>query len=108
MIETEARTKWCPMVRYVPARKFSFGRIKAAVNRWLDDDDAQPNPEPCRCIASDCMAWRREDEYGFQAFVKPDGSVQVASTTGLLEEAQENNWPKFQSVHGHCGLAGKP
>jgi len=55
--EEEARKKWCPFVRYVPARKFSFGRIVAAVNRWIDSNDSQKNPNMCCCIASECMAW---------------------------------------------------
>lgn len=46
MTEDEARTKWCPMVR--------FGEDDACSNRWT----VYPNLIQCRCIASDCMMWR--------------------------------------------------
>ena len=85
MTEDEAKTKWCPFVRYQPARKFSFGRIKAAINRWLDDDDKQLNPEPCHCIGSECMAWRDDK-----------------SANQCANARMENQ------DHGYCGLAGKP
>lgn len=56
MLNTEevAKTKWCPFSRY----ELRDG----GVNRWKqslpEDEPHALNPVPCRCIASDCMAWR--------------------------------------------------
>lgn len=44
MTEAEAKTKWCPMVRYFAAK------------------DARM-PEHTLCIGSDCMMWRRNGGY---------------------------------------------
>jgi hypothetical protein len=51
--EKDARTKWCPFVRYVTGEEDD----QAPANRWPDFT----NPPPCRCIASDCMMWRWAD-----------------------------------------------
>lgn len=55
--EAEARTKWCPFVRVGVQSEAPPG-----VNRWKQslpaDEPWALNPVPCRCIASDCMAWR--------------------------------------------------
>ena len=90
LTEDQAKTKWCPMVRYVPARKFSFGRIKVAVNRWLDSDETQLSPMPSCCIGSDCMAWRWECTGAVGYF---------ADGTAVEGDHKES---------GYCGLAGKP
>jgi hypothetical protein len=45
MTEKEAKTKWCPHVRW-------FGNAK-------DYDDMYPNRgDDAACIASECMSWR--------------------------------------------------
>ncbi len=59
MTEQEAKTKWCPFVRYVVIHQ----ETNAAVNRWMSTSDKQLNPEPAHCIGSDCMAWRQTSEY---------------------------------------------
>ena len=87
MTEDEARKKWCPMVRYVPNRPFSFGRIIVAVNRWIDDDDTQLSPDPCQCIASDCACWVYDNG-------KIDTRGKVAGERVLKDE-------------GHCGLINR-
>jgi hypothetical protein len=46
--EDEARTKWCPMVRFVVDSQDD------GANRWI----GHQSPPECRCIASDCMMWR--------------------------------------------------
>ena len=100
MTEDEARNKWCPMVRYVPNRPFSFGRIVAAVNRWIDDEDTQLSPDPCQCIASDCACW--EWDIGIyhatrDKFLEPGESY--SSTDRTLELPRKDR--------GHCGLINR-
>jgi hypothetical protein len=51
LTEKEAREKWCPMVRY------SSGTGDDAANRF-----GVTSPAVCRCIASDCMMWRWDEE----------------------------------------------
>lgn len=80
LTEDEAKTKWCPFARYQGFRD-------GGVNRWKQsapaDEPHALNPIPCRCIASDCMAWRWKD------------------TT--------NPYPEDRAQWGgYCGLAGKP
>lgn len=79
LTEEEAKTKWCPFARYQHNQE-------PASNRW--NQNAPPkephalNPIPCRCIASDCMAWRWV----------PRNSPMTAPSD-----------PR----RGYCGLAGK-
>ncbi len=73
MTEQEARTKWCPMAR---VSTYSVGNpAESAANRT---DEGTPYPAS-RCIASDCMMWRWEEDHTYTG--KHDGS---------------------------CGLGGKP
>lgn len=85
MTEDETKTKWCPFVRYANS-PFSNN---ATANRWKQSEPAdQPhalNPVPCRCIGSDCMAWRWRDR-----------------------EPIPSNDPMYKPPRGFCGLAGKP
>lgn len=55
MTETEAKTKWCPMVRYE----------RDLVNR------SDPHPQNMNCIGSACMMWREIREIQFE----PDSKV---------------------------------
>lgn len=54
--EEQAREKWCPLARY------STTSGDPASNRWRqslpEDQPYAANPVPCRCIGSECMAWR--------------------------------------------------
>ena len=52
MTEDEARTKWCPMVR------FHFSREAAYDNKPLVDGEPPPQETVALCIASDCMMWK--------------------------------------------------
>ncbi len=60
LTEEEAKTKWCPMARY------AGGQDDPGVNRWKnslsEDEPHAVNPVPCRCIASQCAAWRWADQ----------------------------------------------
>jgi hypothetical protein len=52
MLESKAKTKWCPFARSLPSGS------TAAVNRT-------PKGAPVgRCLASDCMAWRKGEPEG--------------------------------------------
>ena len=45
MKESEAKEKWCPMVKW-------------CVNRWPSSERYNKKSDSCKCIASDCMMWR--------------------------------------------------
>lgn len=76
MTEDEAKTKWCPMVRYVSTRG-------EGINRWISEDDAQPSPDMAKCLGSGCMMWREDRLRG-------------GAMLGVGAEV----------IGGHCGLAG--
>lgn len=79
LTEEDARAKWCP------------------ANRWGQDPLAmQPhefNPVPCRCIASECMAWRWV-------------GTRIAFFDGDNGSGCSVQTPTGKS--GYCGLAGRP
>jgi len=75
MMEDKAKEKWCPFVRHFTGNASDDYSIDPAANRW----GKHLNPNPCRCIASDCMAWRWQ--------LTRDG---------------------WASASGYCGLAGTP
>ena len=85
MTEDEAKTKWCPFARYVSIRG-------EGINRWIHEGETQTNPEPSRCIASDCMAWRWT--------TAPDRAESYA------REAPRAHREHPFVAKGHCGLAG--
>jgi hypothetical protein len=76
--EEQAKTKWCPLVRYVHDGE------DVTSNR--DVNFTPLHGEPTNCLGSDCMAWR---------WTQPmfDGPDSYISEPG----------PK-----GYCGLAGLP
>ena len=51
MTEAEAKTKWCPMVRFVIGPQSSTWQESALDNRSGMTGES-------RCLASGCMAWR--------------------------------------------------
>lgn len=87
--EEEAKERWCPFVSYE----------RNASNRWHRQAHRNPetgeqftasevdNPEQCRCIASQCMAWRWAEQ-GHDA-------------------GDFSNTPEHPST-GYCGLASDP
>lgn len=105
MTEEEAKTKWCPQVRYGAFQE-------PAANRWKqsapEDQPHALNPVPCRCIGSDCMAWRwgpRADQpikvckAGDTAPLAEEGGIWIRKREG------SNEWGLFIRT-GRCGLAG--
>ena len=84
MIEDEAKTKWCPMVRV------------AIDGTFLINNRNQVNAEDkgrATCIGSECMAWRwhlqtKPMEYG------------MLNVSGGPDE--------YSETEGYCGLAGNP
>lgn len=125
LTEREAASKWCPHARYQ-------WQSDPSANRWKQSlPEEQPhalNPVPCRCIASECMAWRwappqretmrsyADDPDAFQhrwngvVRVHP-GGWQYGHTDidadgrefDLLSRSPTSEKPR----HGFCGLAGK-
>lgn len=125
LTEEQASTKWCPHSRYN-----SNGEL--ASNRWKqslpEDQPHALNPVPCRCIASECMAWRigaaeRETVWNFH----DAPAIQRLTEPGLPYHSYQGGWQylhtdmdhhgrKFDLLHriadtdtvrGFCGLAGK-
>jgi hypothetical protein len=80
MTEQEAKTKWCPMVRFQIGPDNPSWQNVAYSNRGDYFDNTCTG-----CIASACMMWRWE---------VPEG------------KATNKNEEKWDS--GYCGLAGKP
>ena len=72
LTEAEARTKWCPFVRFhgTPSDDNMSNRDGGVDNG---------NPGMSRCIASGCMAWKQEvgtdpsDSSPFGSDLKPTG-----------------------------------
>lgn len=82
MTEDEAKKRWCPMVRVIVTPQCVEWQQRALTNRisFVESGSSESN-----CIASDCMAWRWEDDL-------------------IAEEYR----PKKKSNKGYCSLAGKP
>ncbi len=88
MTEDEAKEKWCPFSRAALGEDFDDKGIQlVAANRSLD----YLMPHSCRCIGSDCMAWR-----------------QTVKTVGGEPETIDGATviPRKSVVFGYCGLAG--
>ena len=82
--EEQAREKWCPYSRYNPNNEGGGG------NRFWGMDGVHDH---CRCIASDCMAWRWLTHENRDQIWRPTGPDTAQSTDAHM---------------GYCGLAGKP
>jgi hypothetical protein len=88
MTEVEAKTKWCPLVRQLGTLKqpplagaSDYVVAAGSQNRGYAMGGALDN---CRCIASECMAWRRAGKTWTD---EKDGSQQQG---------------------GYCGAFGRP
>lgn len=81
--ESQAKTKWCPMVRYTVSDV--IGDATPPRNRWVSSDDKNLNPSASCCIGRECMMWQWAEAFHEDFGVTPDeGSL------------------------GFCGLAGHP
>lgn len=80
--ETEARKKWCPMVRTARREEIHPDEGGAVVVAGCNTDamGGIRVPNSCRCVASDCAMWRHQ---------RPRT---MSDPTDL----------------GYCGLAGRP
>lgn len=95
MTEEEAKTKWCPFAR-VGGETSGLGS--------LNRDGAKGPIEQARCIASACMAWRKE--------AAPSGIERIrahrAEHNSTLAVAVAAVKAEDVIVGGFCGLAGRP
>lgn len=83
MTEDEAKTKWCPMVRFTPETEHS----RLMTNRYNPITNST-SYNPALCVGSACMGrrWVREPD---PADDHPFGE-------------------KFVEIRGYCGAFGRP
>lgn len=102
MTEAEAMLKWCPFTRTIPYIDMPDGSADivggiAAFNRLTNKKVAGPtNPPACRCLASNCMAWRWEMK---------DVGTPPHPMMAQFPPYEPNYQP---TEHGFCGLACRP
>lgn len=91
MTEEEARKKWCPFAR-TGAFTDQDQMMAVTVNR----DPRDEVMDGCRCIASECMAWRWHGYAGEEIALDRDHPFR--------------KFPRDEhdQRYGYCGLAGRP
>lgn len=115
MTEDEAKTKWCPFVRYLATFRNDAGKLEAA--GCFNRGGADSGLENARCIASECMAWQfNEIEYEdgeplpFGMTPADPGWEKSGETwyagPGVTGERRQL-WRKPLPRTGYCSLAGK-
>jgi len=57
LTEEEAKTKWCPMVRFITSHNFQ-GSVRTLINNRDGGNESV-------CIASECMWWKWDGERGY-------------------------------------------
>lgn len=112
MTEDEAREKWCPFARVAVTEHSDMHASIASANRLpgtggsaVDDPDLEwPSP---RCIASDCMAWRKKLAVKWTDRNKgePDPDPEIWGLINGDEGICE--WRSYEPIQGYCGLAGQ-
>jgi hypothetical protein len=93
MLESEAKTKWCPFARVIAPIEIPGGPVLLVAGNRVSMPEhlgevvsGEPlNPPTSRCLGGDCMQWRW--------------------TTSLAAPSGEGSAPE---IDGYCGLAGKP
>ena len=115
MTEDEAKTKWCPLARYVLDDSIGHGAQPGypTGNRFAGH---APSEAQCKCIASACMAWRWADSGGFErrsfevmgARPEGDGWECVMTDIGREKYVVKSQWRRTVPREGYCGLATRP
>ena len=112
MTETEAKTKWCPMVRRIDSEyedKAPTGMT--AMNRMVT-----PKGEKAfgLCIGSACMMWRWRMEFSSVDWAGKDFEKmqeELLESDGYIAELNPMDPSglvgKRSKKHGYCGLAEK-
>jgi hypothetical protein len=118
MTEEEAKTRWCPFARCIPATttetSATFNTGLPSFNRY-QSEGVQRLPGGAGCIGSACMAWRWHGEptekREFHTVGKrPDGEGWRCTLSDADREgfSLKSRWERDVPRQGHCGLAGKP
>jgi hypothetical protein len=91
--EEEARRKWCPFARYASHQDSIGPALIVPEGREPLYEDGRMITAPQKCIASECMAWRKRetDEFITRA-----------------EAEFKRTGKRLTSDTGYCGLAGVP
>ena|SRR3990167_11273489 len=98
LTEDEAKTKWCPWVRFVtPSAEDNAprNRLSAEYPERIEDWN--------RCIGSACMMWRWTE--------KPNPDWKPDSPMPWYPQEHPDDKPALyieDKTRGYCGLAGKP
>jgi hypothetical protein len=87
MTEDEAKTKWCPMVRFVPSTE-DHRAITNRVDVLVPDD----SKSIALCIGSACMAWQW-------------GNKKLGHD---LTGEEGKRFHRDNPLMGYCGAFGKP
>ena len=102
MIESEARTKWCPFARSRSIQYRQSNNVMGCTTYMLNGHDVPTTT----CIGSACMAWR-----WINLDVKDFGAVgDYNQKTGEGTDDTEAFQKAIDAAterHGYCGLAGK-
>ena len=116
--EEDARKLWCPFSRLVVVEPAEHRVLNSAAYNRLSvedtDQEEQRFPLGCRCIASDCMAWR----WGKDATYHRDAELWSKSKNKRVTVAWDDDadWRPVGGdadaepplAKGYCGLAGAP
>lgn len=107
MTEEEAKTKWCPFVRFASdvagEARFNRGNVDP-MNLTGEGDDFVP-----RCIASACMAWRPLEPAPGTVSDKSDPAAKSFRMSDVRDYEAHGGWLVERLPDtGFCGLATKP
>ncbi len=95
LTEVEAKTKWCPHVRYLAVFRDAEGNRETAgcFNRGYEDTGLDNS----LCIGSACMMWRWHEPWTSSAEEGVGGDL-------VLRLSRKPGEPK----RGFCGLSARP
>lgn len=108
-IEAEAKTKWCPHVRYLAVFRGADGSRETAgcFNRGYEDTGLNNS----LCIGSACMMWRLAGPAVYERVLPVSDAM--PSGSGWTRGPRVDGGYRWQSDtpverKGYCGLAGRP